>query len=282
MNDSGAAMDALLAEIKSLPTLDPAVVELMTSLNKDADIDVDNVARRLGRDPGLTARILKVVNSPFYGVSRQVSALSEAVMVLGVRAVCGLVTAAVMQQQFGHVEAEGFDRKRFWTHSLAVAVAAKALARHMDVSPDAAFTAGLLHDIGKLVMVMLKADQVPLLGGEMGYVAPGVHVIEQQHLGYSHGEVGAALLMRWNLPELLVDAVRRHHEAPVSEGAALEDLIRVADYYAWHRLTESPATLGVNPPDSILARRGLNHGQVLNLLEELPAQVDVAGALLAD
>lgn len=146
----------VLERIQKLPSLPSLVIEILASLN-DEHVDVATLANKIARDQAIVARVLRVANSPFFGLSGQTGSIFEAVAVLvycftlGGKNLRGLVTAAAIINALPRTE-KGFDWRAFWHHGIVTAVCAKVLARRAGLNPETAFTAGLLHDIGKLMM----------------------------------------------------------------------------------------------------------------------------------
>ncbi|MGI4790005.1 MAG: HDOD domain-containing protein [Janthinobacterium lividum] len=224
-------LDALVRQVRDLPALPDTVIRVM-HLTDDPKTGTSDVAKALASDQALAARVLKLANSAFYGSSRRISTVSDAVVILGMRMTRNLVMATgcqdmLEQEVAGYALAPG----ALLRHSLACASAAQALAKRTRYrGMEEAFVAGLLHDIGKVVMNAYLRDQfiqvlVCVACGERTYSEA-----EQAVFGFDHAEAGAYLLERWNLPASLVTAVRYHHiplEAPTD--SPLPSLIHVAD-----------------------------------------------------
>ncbi|MFO7603388.1 MAG: HDOD domain-containing protein [Gammaproteobacteria bacterium] len=180
----------------------------------------------ISQDPALTARLLRVVNSAFYGFPSQIDTISMAITVLGTRQLRDLVMTTSVINRFRDIPAAVVDMEHFWCHSLATAIAAKNFANHIKIgSSERLFVAGLLHDIGKLVMYITLPDpsrQVVEIADE-----PQVdsNHVERAVFGFSHAEVGAELLRQWKLPESLIEAVAFHHQPLLAEAYPQETAI---------------------------------------------------------
>jgi HD-like signal output (HDOD) protein len=185
-------------------------------------------------DPALAARVLKVVNSAFYGVPRRVGSIERAILILGVRGVKTVAVAASLGALFaGTAICEGFTGKDLWLHSIAVAVAARDLARATRLSfPDEAFLAALVHDIGLLLALQARPDELRLVCHAVRTGGGDFCNLERQFIGFDHQELGMSLAARWRLPASCQLAAGYHHRPDA--GAADRDrplvsLVRIAD-----------------------------------------------------
>ena len=221
--------------IIGLPTL-PTVVTQMMSLIDNPNTSANDVAKLISTDQALTAKMLKLANSAFYGFLREIATVNHAVVVLGFETVKSLGLSVSVLERFSGANDNGeFDRQRFWEHSIACAVAARILAakvRYRTRGQGEAFAGGILHDIGKLVLSQFFPDEfseiLHLVNTENIYIGKA----EEEVLGLTHAEVGAWLGERWNMPKQLVDAIAYHHmpgRLPQRE-AELPSLIHLADF----------------------------------------------------
>ena len=224
-------LEALLRQVRDLPPL-PAAVLRVLELTDDPNAGAADIARALATDQALAARTLKLANSAFYGASRRVATISEAVVTLGLRTTRNLVMATGCREMLEqNVAGYALPPGALWRHSLACASAAQALAVQARIrATEEAFVAGLLHDIGKVVLnTYLREQFVPVLIRARSGGIPFAQA-EQEILGFDHAEAGARLLERWNLPSSLVSAVRYHHAPLEAEGPSpLPCLVHVAD-----------------------------------------------------
>jgi putative nucleotidyltransferase with HDIG domain len=218
--------------IIGLPTL-PTVITQMIGLIDNPKTSARDVARLIATDQALTAKILKLANSAFYGFPREIATVNHAVVVLGFETVKSLgLSVSVLERFAGGGGETGFDRQKFWEHSIACGVAARLLAGKLRYRIEGeAFAAGILHDIGKLILSQYFAEE---FGQALALAqAEGLYIgkAEEQVLGVTHAEVGTWLAERWNLPERLVQAIAYHH-APgrLERGGELPALIHLADF----------------------------------------------------
>ncbi len=218
-----------------MPSLPDLVMKILRLLN-DGSADLSEFENLLRNDTTLVARMLRVVNSPFYGMARQITSIKEAVLVLGFRSLRGLVlaasTAPYLEQNFA---CYGFPGKGLWTHSLSVASGARTLAKYLGKGPETreeSFVAGLLHDIGKILL----SPYLSRLGKDV--FGQGVPLIEAEKaiLGIDHQEAGEKLAQKWNLTPLVMEVVAGHHSFP-KPGPNQETVstVRLANLFA-HQL----------------------------------------------
>ncbi len=210
----------------------PVVVGKLRKLLSDPDVEFRKLSEVLKYDPGMTTNILRLANSAYFGFRTQVNTITQAISRLGLRRMSELVmTAAIgplMQKPL-----KGYDLPAggFWRHSIAVAIATEYLADQIHIQvPEDAFTAGLLHDIGKMVLgTFIEVDTVPIMKLVDEKKIP-FDEAEREILGIDHAEVGSLLLKKWNLPESLVNVIRWHHAPHLSEeNSVVLNLVHIAD-----------------------------------------------------
>jgi HD-like signal output (HDOD) protein len=248
----------------------------LLALLYDPAVDIDRILQCLHGEPVLAARVLKVANAPYYGQSGRVGSVQRAVQLLGLTAIRGIAAASALDRLLPTKAGNPFDPVRFRRHSGAVACAAQALSRRANCAADGeAFLAGLLHDIGMLLLV--KADAAAMARFQMTHHDSDAQfrAAEEAHFGLSHEAAGAVLIDAWALPGWLKEAVGAHHAvgpavAPLPKGTdALPLLLSVADRLAdaagfglWPRCAgpvdaEVLAPLGLSPDDAALIAGGL-------------------------
>ena len=223
--------DQILTAVRAIPALPPAAAGLIRLL-QDPEAETGAVIRAIGHDASLTANVLGLANSALFGASRSIGSVQEAVVRLGRKRILGFVTALFAGPVVGR-EVRGYDLSagELWAHSVGVALATDALAATLKKkAPDYAFTAGLLHDVGKIVLgTFIEVDAQPILDLAYRDRVP-FDVAERCVLSMDHAEAGAEVLDRWNLPAELVEVVRRHHQPETVAGDRLAvDLVHTAD-----------------------------------------------------
>jgi putative nucleotidyltransferase with HDIG domain len=254
----------ILAGIKKLPAFSSTVVRL-SSLVSDPDAGAGEFEAVVQPDPALTANLLRMANSAYFGLSRRIGSAREAITLLGVRRVFELgAMAAVDAVVPDTLPGYGIDASVFWCHSVAVAVIAERLSKERKLAtPALTFTAGLLHDVGKLVISSFLADRVEALRSELASGELSLIACEQKLLGADHAQIGAELGAVWNLPEAVVRVMASHHAPEVVEegrGDVLVDLVHAADCLA-HSMGFGADVGGMlrHVDDAAIARLGLRH-----------------------
>lgn len=207
------SLHELIAATRELRAL-PSTTLQLTSLLDDDTVDAASVLEIIEKDPSLTANLLKLANSAFYGLRRQVATTHEALVMLGNQTVVNLAFAASMGDVLrGPLAAYRLGRNQMWHHCLGTALAAASLVALDDASISArerAFTAGLVHDIGKLLLntpLKKELEQLPV-EADFADLMDG----EKRILGFDHTEAGACLGESWNFPAPLVEVIRWHHD----------------------------------------------------------------------
>ncbi|MCK4607703.1 MAG: HDOD domain-containing protein [candidate division Zixibacteria bacterium] len=210
---ANATLDKIISTIGDLPA-SPAVVSAVMGLTSNLDSNVTEVSRLLSSDQSLTAKVLKLSNSSFYGRSMEVKTLQEAILVLGFFTVRSLVVATsayTMYNKGGRDEAEA----KLWRHSLSTAIAARQIAAFIKhPEKEEVFIAALLHDIGKLVLFQKLAGRYDEIVHTVERENRSFAQIESAELGFTHCDIARALLVKWSFPPSLTTAIHQHHEPP--------------------------------------------------------------------
>ena len=220
-----------LARIADLPSLPALLMEALQYTGSQQSIA--DLADKIGRDPPIVIRILRIANSPFYGMSREIGSLREAIVLLGINRVRDILVTACFLNLLPTQHKE-FNYRLFWRHSLAVAGCSRQLGAFSCTAEDVVFTAGLLHDIGTLVMVLLFPDEFSRISKS---VHPDRLAVERQILGLDHIEIGSKVALHWNLPLAIQEAIEQHEPLPkqgkaVSLGVLIylaKELVKVAE-----------------------------------------------------
>jgi putative nucleotidyltransferase with HDIG domain len=200
-----------LRRIENLPTL-PAVLTQVLQTVSDPNSSALDLGQKIIADQSMAGTILRLVNSAYYGFHRRISNIHEAIALLGFSTVTDMVLAASVFRQFSG-KSSGFDRGQLWQHAMGVGMASDHLAKSMKVNNcGSMYSAGLLHDIGKVALDWLEPDMYAQMAEQA--VESGQTTIEAERAAFAtdHCEVGSVLAARWNLPSPVVEAIRLHHE----------------------------------------------------------------------
>ncbi|HPC37690.1 MAG TPA: HDOD domain-containing protein [Exilispira sp.] len=205
-------LDKILSKIEDLPTL-PIVIQRILQLINDPKATTKQIGSIITSDQSLTAKTLKLVNSAFYGFSKKITTVDQAIVIIGFNAVKNLAISASVFDIFKNMnQKSSFDRYGFWTHSTAVAFIAKQISEDTRIgNPGEVFVSALMHDIGKIILDVYFSDEM----NRILYNANNKNISfiqsEEEILGFTHPEVGFLLSRKWNLPDNLYIPIRYHH-----------------------------------------------------------------------
>ena len=268
-----AELEELIDGTVSIPTI-PTVLTEITEIFNSPDGSAKQAGEVIEKDAAIATRVLRLVNSPFYGLKNPVSNINLACSILGLRAIKNLVVQATVLQTFGSSpEVRDFDANWLWDHSFKTAVACRMLADRSPVANgmarEDAYTCGLIHDIGKLILIDSQADRfAEALRFSRSNKVP-LAKAEGEVFGFTHAHVGGLLANRWKLAANVQAAVMYHHSpATNAEDWARGFLVKAANTFA-HLAAEKPNTsyIGdVNDADTMLAL-GLDQTQYDEILE---------------
>lgn len=217
-----------IESIKQLPTL-PQVMERVMEVITDPKSSASDLGREIAKDQSLTAKILRMVNSAFYGFYRRIDGVSDAVAILGYNEVRILTLTISVFDSFGPSRT-GWDRPRFWHHALATAIGTETLAKGCTTLAKEAYVAGLLHDIGKVAFDKLLGSDWTRILRRAEEEDRALDQLEEEEFGASHATAGGWLAEQWHLPERISQAIAYHHNLPdIERGNALAPLVHVAN-----------------------------------------------------
>jgi putative nucleotidyltransferase with HDIG domain len=275
-------LNEILAKVDSFPTMPGAGTQLLVLL-EEPDTPVSEIEEILRYDPGLTANVLKLANSAYFGVPSKIGSLNQAVILLGLKRLIQLVVAscvsAVMDKSIAGYDLPAGD---LWRHSVAVSIASEALVKDkkkhgaMDV-----FTPALLHDVGKLVLGSFVEEELETIKRIAAKGVPFV-VAENMILGTDHAEVGARILAHWNLPADVINAVRGHHDPDSSDASNLQmDVVYLANLLCQTSETSGEASGdAVELSPTVIDRLGIQLDQFNSISAKVARWVDeLSGAL---
>jgi putative nucleotidyltransferase with HDIG domain len=223
-------INRIMSQVKAFPGM-PATSAKLLKMLKDPDASAAQIEEVLKYDPGLTANILKLTNSAYFGIPTKVRSVKQAVVLLGWKRLLQLVMTVCMSTVMKK-PVPGYDLPHggLWKHSVAVSVAAELLVKALKIpGADEVFTAALLHDVGKLVLGDFVREDLQQIEA---MVSKGIafEVAEFIVLGIDHANIGARILEKWSLPEDLVNAVGWHHDPETCENhCTYSDIVHVAN-----------------------------------------------------
>ena len=267
-------LDDIVKNLEDLPSLPAVVMELLTSIDQE-DVDISVLARKVSHDSALTAKTLRLANSSLYGLQVKVTTIAQAITFLGFQTTRNLITAAAVTGCFAEGQCAGFDDKAFWRHSIATAACCKAIARRLRFNQDYAFTAGLLHDIGRLVLVSTYPRQYEAAMAHKRLHDTAVREAEQAVMGVDHVQAGAALAEHWNFSETMRLAIAHHHGPDAPGAGLLASIVHVANAIV-HELDVAGEEDDLAPTVSSAAwtALGLNEDALLHVFRETELQFE--------
>ncbi len=233
-------LDEYLDEINNVPPLKPVPSKIL-SLLKNQNIDIKKLAGLIKKDPSLTANILKYANSSFFGFKQKVNSIQQIVSLIGIREIKKLTLIYAVKSRISKdLTGYGISSSQLWKHSISTAIGAQFLAQLKGIFPsDNAFTAGILVDLGKIVLndFIIKKG-LNLFENIKDKNSFSLHKIEKEFFGITHSEIAAILLDRWDFPEDIVISINFHHSpshAPkyreLTSVIHLSDLVSTACLY---------------------------------------------------
>ena len=221
----------IIAGIEDLPTL-PRTVLKITELVNDPKSSARDLSRIITDDQVLTARLLKLVNSSFYGFPRRISTVTNAIVLLGFDAIRSLLlTTSVFDLFAGRTKKRRRDQEKFWDHSLGCAVGAKVIGNYLRHDKiEELFVSGLLHDIGKIVEMQFLPDEFDRVAELVNKENILMITAENQVLKFNHAEIGKLLAEKWNLPVKLGQIIAHHHRPEYAGSFIMEaSIVHLAD-----------------------------------------------------
>ena len=224
-----AALASLIDKSHRIGTL-PIVFQRLVSLLNNNDTTIDEIAEIITTDPTLTAKLLRLVNSPFYGLAYTIDTIPRAVVMVGTRQLVMLAMGTTLITAFKGLPVSLVNMQSFWTHSLSTGAAARLLARALNMpQAESYFVAGLLHDIARLLLFTQLPKHALYILSEAKRRRQSVHSLEQECLGFTHEELGKELLSSWRCPKDLITRVADHHKPLLDDFEKNEIIIPLSD-----------------------------------------------------
>lgn len=280
INDDQISIEEVINKINDLPMLPELARKMLNDLNND-DISLEMIAEKVSLDQSIAAKVIQMANTSYYGNNSKVVTIQQAVSMLGTQNLKNLIRTSIFTNNLPIARCRGFDNKAFWRHNIATAICAELISRTLHMKQDFAFTAGLLHDIGRLVLVSkfpqkyehvircAKDNDCSLLDAERAI------------LGVDHVGVGLILALQWNFSEAIQDAIRGHHAPEDKELNSVASIIHVANSIV-HALDLSESEDDLVPPISQVAwdLLGLNEEAYLAIFHETELRFNAMNQML--
>jgi putative nucleotidyltransferase with HDIG domain len=228
-----AKLEVDIDKIEGLPTL-PTVYAQVETLCKDPDVDADDLAKVIETDPSITMKLLKLSNSAFFSFTRKIESVRDAVALLGNQTVQNAVLSiSIFEALKNQTDSAGLDKREFWRHSAAVGSIVRFMMKKRRVDREDGFTAGILHDIGKVILDGLFAQ---FYAGVIKSIQENkLHILEAEEraLGLTHPKLGQELAESWGIPTRLIEAISHHHKPRLAEmDCELACFVHMADAVA--------------------------------------------------
>ncbi|MCK6440280.1 MAG: HDOD domain-containing protein [Planctomycetes bacterium] len=279
-----AKIENMLTNVEELPTL-PSIIGRLIELLNDERSQAKQIAELISSDQALSAKVLKIVNSPLYGVSKKIGTISQAVVILGYSTVRSVVLSTSVIETFTRKDIhEGyFNASEFWTHAIGTAAASRAFARTYEVGRvDDAFTAGLLHGVGLLVLDQYLPDVMAQIQELVELEDLPLVEAEEEVMGMNHARVAARLLEEWKLPEIIVKAVANHiHVDNCPDDPQLASCVHLGDIFTralGYGSAGEPTVPAIN--SAALMALGIDHTAFPVLIEPVDRDIQKASVLL--
>lgn len=245
---------------------------------------IDDIAKIITEDQGLTARLLRLANSPMFGCYAKVESMTKAVTIIGTQQLRDLALAASVMGVFKGIPEDLLNMASFWRHSVACGIIARSLAIYRrEPNVERLFVAGMLHDVGKVVLAAAQPELSRGLLEERRGTGELYLSLERQRLGFDHGELGGALLKKWKIPASIGEPVACHHTPGSAEKFRIETaLIHLADVICQAMDLGQGAECGVPPLDEpAWERLGLPVHMLGTVLKQSEPQISETFAILS-
>lgn len=272
--------------IEKIPALPVTVTKILEICNNPNTSPVD-LNRVISVDPVLMGRVLKLINSAYYGLSNQVTSLARAIIMLGINTVKNLaLSTAVMQSLSPKADNQALDMQGFWRHSLCVGVTSKLIAKARKIDPkelEEYFIAGLLHDMGKIPLnnTLTELYIQSLVKSDRDHCS--LHLAEKAVIGYDHREIGLLIGEQWKLGGGILDTIRFHHSLLEYAGAhkAIVYTVGIANYYAnVNEIGFSGNRYPEHTPDEVLNYLGIQWELFEDISEDVVREIEKAQIFL--
>jgi HD-like signal output (HDOD) protein len=265
--------------IENLPTL-PVIVQQIQKLIENPKSNMSQIATIITRDQSIAARVVRLVNSAFYGIGTKISSIQQAIMLLGLNTVKNLVIGVSVVKMFeGAQSATIFDRQKFWLHTFGCATGARLIAKNLNLDePEDFFMAGLLHDIGILVFDQFFHDEFVAILQQTVKTKTELTDVETSVIGLSHCEIGKVIAKKWRIPEYLTIAICHHHKPNFSELESenlrlIAAVVHIADTTAYMRGIGPGFPCTVTQYEPAFQKVGLKSGAIEEIFNKVEIEL---------
>ena len=273
----------ILAAAENLPAISP-VIGKINEISRQMNPSPLDMVRIIMIDPVLTFKVLKLVNSSFYGLPQHINSLAQAVVLLGMNTIKNLaISTAVFSTLMSGQQASPIKPEEFWLHCLGTAVGCKLIARELKVSHEVIetfFVSGLLHDIGKILFIRMNTDKYRKALEESRRLGVSLCFAEQAHFGCSHADAGGMLAREWLLDEPLIRIIELHHFPPEGGGSLMETVIIANNICKGISLGQSGNRVIEETACDSAIRLGIGTDILNGVKERLPAEMGKAAEFL--
>ncbi len=254
--------------IKNVPTLPSIVIQVIKTTN-DPTSSARDLNKIITNDQAISAKVLQMANSPFYGLSSKVNNLNRAITLLGFNTVRSLALSISMVDHFkGKSSSEYFNRGRFWEHSLGVAMLARMIAsKRPNLNPDEAYIAGLVHDLGIIIMDQFFQNEFSMILNLVHEEDMPMLEAERKVTGQDHAEFGAAVSAEWKYPDFLTVSLGQHHNPDYTgEHQEMANAVYLANWLEY-RFNENHEDRNLPEPDQVIFDRFIDDDEQLEILQ---------------
>lgn len=266
---SDKKLSYMTEKIKNIPSL-PEIITKSIEIMQDKNASVADLSKIISNDIGLTARVLKLVNSSYYGFPKQISTIHQAIIILGFTTVKGVILSASIFKMFTPKGNQTFDYKNFWKHSLLTATAARMISKKTTLNTqEDIFSAAFLHDIGKIIFAQYDWENYSNVCKYEYETDNELLQKEEQECGLNHCEIANMVAYSWNLPEIFCDIITYHHNPNASEKYKKECfVVYVANVIVSAIMSNKNLNID-NIPLDILENLNISGDNIIEIHEEL-------------
>ncbi len=268
----------ILAGMVSIPSLPSVVREVMAMIERK-NTSAQDLQSIISRDPAIAAKVLKLVNSSYYGFPSKIASIQHALVILGFNTLRSLVLSLSAFDSLSHgLDRSVFDFELYTIHSNGCAITAKIIAKNLPgVDEEDAFAAGLLHDIGKVILCKYFPAEFGQVKARIAASPVASHVAEKEVLGYTHAEVGSWLAEKWRLPEKIIRSIQHHHEPAAIAADPMTAIVHVSDILCVAKAVGVVSGTVIPPLDAkAWALLKLTRQRLVEIMAEIDQQIDKA------